>query len=150
MELTKVVARYRNGAIIKGFTRNFFPNKDLFHISPPDNPYGDPKGILMKDLKAVFFVRDFTGNSQYKERKRFDEIQKPSGHPMEVAFSDGEVLVGSSLGCNSNQPCFYILPADPKSNNMRVFVILSAVKNIRYLDSTQKSFADRLYCGAQV
>jgi len=133
MELTKVVARYRNGAVIKGFTHNFFPNKDLFHISPPENPYGDPKGIMMKDLKAVFFVRDFMGNSQYKERKRFDEIQKPSGHPMEVVFSDGEVLVGATLGYGHDRPGFFITPADSKSNNIKVFAISSSVNKVRRL-----------------
>jgi hypothetical protein len=133
MELTKVVARYRTGAVIKGFTRNFFPNKDFFHISPPENPYGDPKGISMKDLKAVFFVRDFLGNAKYNERKRFDEIQKPSGYPMEVVFSDGEVLVGATLGYGHDRPGFFITPADPKSNNIKVFAVSSSVNRIRRL-----------------
>ena len=133
MELTKVVARYRNGAVIKGFTRNFFPNKDLFHISPPENPYGEPKGISMKDLKAVFFVRDFMGDAKYKERKRFDEIQKPSGHPMEVVFLDGEVLVGATLGYGHDRPGFFLTPADPKSNNIKVFAVSSSVNRVRRL-----------------
>jgi hypothetical protein len=150
MERTKVVVRYRNGRVIKGLSYNFFPNKNRFHVFPADNPSGKATEVLLEELKAVFTVRDFIGNPQYNERKEYIEGEKPPGRKVEVTFEDGEVLVGSSLGCNPNQPCFCIFPADPKSNNMRVFVILSAVKNIRYLDSTQKSFADRLYCGAHV
>ena len=32
MEPTKVVARYIDGRVIKGFTQDFFPNKDSFHL----------------------------------------------------------------------------------------------------------------------
>ena len=60
-ELQKVVVRYRDGRIIKGFTRNFFPNKDLFHVSPPDDPYGEGKRVQMRELKAVFLFGTLTG-----------------------------------------------------------------------------------------
>ena len=32
MEPIKVVVHYINGEVIKGSTRDFFPNKDLFHL----------------------------------------------------------------------------------------------------------------------
>ena len=131
MEIVKVVARYRDGRIIKGFTRNFFPNKDTFHISPPEDPYGEGTGIWVKDLKGVFFVRDFTGDPRYKERKRYAETEKPSGKQLEIVFSDGEVLVGATFGYDPNRPGFFIAPVDPKSNNIRVFAISLAVERIR-------------------
>ncbi len=70
IEILKVVAGYRDGKLVIGFTRNFFPNKDQIHISPPDNPYGEGTGIWMKDLNALFFVRDVAGNPHYEERKK--------------------------------------------------------------------------------
>jgi hypothetical protein len=54
----------------------------------------------MNDLKAVFIVRDFVGDSLYKERKKYIEEEKPSGKKAEVIFKDGEVLVESTLGYN--------------------------------------------------
>ena len=78
MERAKVVARYRSGKILKGFTQNFFANKDVFHLFPPDNPSsGQSMGIPVRDLKAVFFVRDFVGDPSYHEQKRFDEAERP-------------------------------------------------------------------------
>jgi hypothetical protein len=87
----------------------------------------------MKDLKAIFMVRDFIGDSLYKERKKYIEREKPSGKEVEVTFIDGEVLVGSTLGYNPKRQGFFIFPADPKSNNIRVYVVSSVVEKVRYL-----------------
>ena len=133
MEPLKVVARYSNGRVIKGFTQDFFPNKDSFHLFLAANPASEAIEVIIKDLKAVFVVRDFLGNRLYKERRRYIEGEKPSGRKVEVTFVDGEVLVGSTLGYDPKRQGFFVFPADPKSNNMRVFAVCSAVKEVRYL-----------------
>ena len=133
MEPVKVVIHYVNGKVIKGFTQDFFPNKDRFHLYQASKPCGDPVEVLLKDLKAIFFVRDFTGNSQYNERKRYLEGDQAQGRKVEVTFSDGEILVGSTLGYDANRPGFFLFPADPKSNNIRLFAVTSAVKKVRHV-----------------
>ena len=133
MEPVKVVARYINGKRVKGFSQDFFPNKDRFHISPADKPSGEAIEVLVRELKAVFFVRDFTGNFQYDERKNYLEEEKPSGRKIEVTFKDGEVMVGTTLGYDPSRPGFFLFPADPKSNNIRVFAVSTAVKKVRHL-----------------
>lgn len=132
-ELQKVVARFRDGKIIKGFTRNFFANKDLFHVSPPDNPYGEGKIIQMRDLKAVFFVRDFRGNPEYRERKKYKAEDNPFGRRVEITFSDGEVQVGATMGYSLDRMGFFITPADPGSNNTKIFAISTFVETVRRL-----------------
>ena len=129
-ELQKVVARYRDGRMIKGFTRNFFSNKDLFHVSPPDNPYGEGKRVQMRELKAVFFVRDFNGNPEYHEQRKYKAEDSPFGHRMEVTFSDGEVQVGATMSFNLDRMGFFITPADPGSNNTKIFAISTSVENV--------------------
>jgi hypothetical protein len=133
MELLKVVVRYTNGRVLKGFSQDFFPNKDRFHLFPADKPSGEAIEVLLKEVKAVFMVRDFIGNSNYNERKKYMEGEKPSGRKVEVTFMDGEVMVGSTLGYDPKRLGFFLFPADPKSNNIRVFSVSSAVKNVRYL-----------------
>jgi hypothetical protein len=133
MEKVKVVVRYSDGKLIKGFTQDFFPNKERFHLIPANNPSGGAIEVSMKDLKAIFMVRDFIGHSLYKERKRYIEGEKPSGEKVEVTFIDGEVLVGSTLGYNPKRQGFFIFPADPKSNNIWVYVVSSVVEKVRYL-----------------
>ena len=133
MEPIKVVARYINGKRVKGLSQDFFPNKDRFHVYPTENPQAEAVEVLLKELKAVFFVRDFVGNYQYNERKEYVPEHKPSGRKIEVTFKDGEVLVGTTLGYDPNRPGFFLFPADPKSNNVRVFAVTTAVKKVRYL-----------------
>jgi len=132
MGATRVVARYTDGRVIKGFTQDFFANKDRFHLILDDNRR--TVEVPVQRLKAVFFVRDLSGNSQYQERKRYLQGENPGGVKLEVTFADGEVLVGSTpLGYDPKRQGFFVTPADPKSNNLRVFVVASAVKGVRQL-----------------
>ena len=134
MEQIKVVVHYRAGKIMKGYTHDFFPHKDRFHLFPVDRPNTQGTEVFLKDLKAIFLVRDFAGDPNYVDRKKYVEGEKPSGKKVEVLFEDTEVLVGSTLGYDRSRPGFFILPVDPKSNNLRVFVVSSAVKQVRQLD----------------
>jgi hypothetical protein len=133
MEPVKVVARYIDGRMVKGFSQDFFPNKDRFHVYPAAAPSGEATEVLLKELKAIFFVKDFVGNQMYNERKEYSEGDKPSGRKIEVRFTDGEVLVGTTLGYEPSRPGFFLFPADPKSNNIRVFVVSTSVKKVRFL-----------------
>ena len=72
MEKVKIVARYLDGRMIKGFTQDFFPNKPSFHLFPEANPSGEGAKVFLIDLKAVFFVRDFLGKPDYDEREPND------------------------------------------------------------------------------
>jgi hypothetical protein len=133
MERVKVVVRYSDGRLIKGSTQDFFPNKEHFHLIPADNPSGGAIEVSVNNLKAIFMVRDFIGDPLYKERKKYIEGEKPSGRKVEVTFIDGEVLVGSTLSYDLKRQGFFIFPADPKSNSIRVYVVSSAVEKVRYL-----------------
>ena len=86
MGKVKVVVRYSDGKIIKGSSKDFFPNKDSFHLIPANNPSGRAIEVSMKDLKAIFMVRDFIGDPLYKERKKYIEGENPSGKKVEVFY----------------------------------------------------------------
>jgi len=133
MEPVKIVIRYFDGRLFKGYTSDFFPNKPLFHVRPVESEFSD-KGIEVHvvELKAVFFVKDFTGNSAHRELNQFTGGQLP-GRKVEVTFVDGEIIVGTTLGYDPTRPGFFVTPADPESNNLRAFVISTAVSNFRYL-----------------
>jgi Family of unknown function (DUF6982) len=134
MEPTKVVVKYRDGTVKKGFTQNFSPNRDWFYLTPVDKSSGETIQVFVKRLKAIFIVRDFIGNPKYNERKKYVEGENPPGVKLEVTFTDGEVMVGSaSLGYDPKRQGNFIIPADPNSNNIRVFVVSSAVKSVHQL-----------------
>src|SRR4030043_1091890 len=126
MEPVKVVMRYANGKLIKGYTNYFFSKKSLFHVrSIESEPTDKGEEVSVKELKAVFFVKDFVGNAAYNEIKHFAEGQQYPGRKVEGTFTDGEVFVGSTLGYDPSRMGFFETPVDPQSNNLRVFVILA-------------------------
>ena len=59
MERIKVVVRYTSGRVLKGYTQDFFPNKDRFHLFLADKPDASGVEVSLKDLKAIFLVKCF-------------------------------------------------------------------------------------------
>lgn len=134
VEPNKVVVRYANGSVAKGFIRNFSPHRGFFYLTPADHSSGPPIYVSVEHLKAVFVVRDFCGNPQFEERNFYMEGENPPGLKLELTFADGEVMVGSTvLAYDPKRPGNFIIPADPNSNNLRVFAVSSAVKRVRQL-----------------
>jgi hypothetical protein len=134
MEPAKIVARYANGRMVKGYTKNFFPKKDIFHISPVEaKDTGQMVEIRIPELKGVFIVRDFAGDPKYQEQKTFPYAVPIHGLKVEVTFKDGEVIVGSTVCFSSNGLGFFLFPCDPKCNTLRVFVVRGAVQWVRPL-----------------
>jgi len=135
MELIKIIARFADGRIVKGYVHDFFPNKPRFHMYPYD-PQGSQETVEVNvnDLKAVYVVRDFAGDPDYRERKQFLEGEKPpQGRKVEVTFKDGELLVGTTLGYDRQRAGFFVFPVDPQENNLRVFAVLKSVTKVRFL-----------------
>jgi hypothetical protein len=126
----RVVARFRNGHIVRGYTNDFHPSKPHLHLTPEDRA-GEPTFVPLAALKAVFFVRDFAGDSARVDRTDFQDASH--GRKVEVAFEDGEVLLGTTLAYRGDGTGFFVHPADSKSNNTRVFVAPGATLHVRFL-----------------
>lgn len=130
--LNKVVARYADGRLLKGSTGDFNPTKEIFHVLPPE-PGAAPVAVAVRDLKAVFFVRDLSGNARYDERKTFDPMKPLPGRRIEVHFRDGEVLVGTTQGYQPERVGFFLVPSDPMANNERCFILAGAVTKVLFV-----------------
>jgi hypothetical protein len=126
----RVVARFRNGQLVRGYTNDFHPSKPHLHLTREDGA-GDPTFVPLVALKAVFFVRDFAGDPSRIDRSDFQDAGH--GRKIEVAFEDGEVLLGTTLSYRGDGTGFFVHPADPKSNNMRVFVSPGATRHVKFL-----------------
>ena len=129
MPENKVVVHRKDGTLEKGTTKDFFPNKEKFHL---ELEAGGVSSMLVEELKAVFFVRNLTGRPEHNETYH-DEIAG-GGRKVEVTFEDGEVIVGFTSGYSPNRQGWFVLPADKQSNNLRIFVLNAAVQTVRMLD----------------
>ena len=144
MPANKIVARYNDGRVLKGFTTSFSPNAPHFFLTPAeDGPAAKPVTVEMARLKAVFFVRDFAGNPGRRDRQHFVSNQAYQGCEIQVEFNDGEVMVGSTPGYGPEMPGFFIFPADTDSNTLKVFAVASSVRKVELLTANRRGGADR-------
>ena len=133
MEPLKIIARYADGKILKGTTDNFSPDKVHFKL---DTINGDGVGyahVNIADLKAIFFVKDFEGRPDYQEKEDIVLNSRMPGRKVRVTFKDEETVEGAVLDFTPSGAGFFLFPADPESNNQKVFVVNIAVHQIVYL-----------------
>jgi len=132
----KAVAKYQNREIIKGWVEDFRPDRDTFILYPLID-YSEEETLEIKfdSLKAVFFVKDFIGDKNYKKVRTFDVDLKitPSQRKLIVNFIDGEKLYGTSHSYGRYKVGFFVYPVDQKDNSDRIFVVHSAVESVRLM-----------------
>jgi hypothetical protein len=129
MPVNKIVVHDKKGNILKGTTADFFPKRPLFHLALRTSAGEEMQNILMDNLKAIFFVKDFAGNRNYKETKSFANVVS-SGKKITALFRDGEIISGYAHSINMEQPGLFLVPADPKSNNERIFIVFSSLSTL--------------------
>ena len=128
----RLVVRYMDGRMMKGFSHDFHASRAHFHLTPTAGDRLEaPVLVPLAQLKAVFYVRDFSGDPHYVARHAF--AGHLPGRRIEITFLDDEVLVGTTLGYKPDGTGFFVTPADPHGNNVRVFVLPAGVRHIRYL-----------------
>ena len=127
-----VVARYRDGRTIKGTTYDFGPQKKGFHVVPLGEEGQKVSEVLFSDLKAVFFVKSLEGKPDHPfPSGSVDERAEPRGTmKVKITFFDGETLIGTTQGYTLEREGFFIVPLEEDSNNLRIFVVSKAVKQV--------------------
>lgn len=92
---------------------------------------GQINEIDTEDLKAVFFVKSHEGDRSHK--KTYDDHVVGGGRKIKVSFTDGEEIVGFTMGYSPDRPGFMIIPADSAGNTDRIFVVRSSTKKIEFI-----------------
>jgi hypothetical protein len=128
----KIVAHLRDARIHKGITRDFDPDHDVFHVLPAEGG-GVPVRLSVKDLKALFFVKDFVGDAEFQARREWHRINR-EGRRLMVTFHDGEIIWGTSADYDATAAGFHLIPADPDDNNLRIFVVNDSVQHVEFVE----------------
>ena len=129
----KVVVRKLDHELIKGFVDSASYLK-ANAIEMLDRE-GRALTVSLAEIKGVFFVREFDGNSQRSERKLFQSRPRLAGLWVQMTFKDQEILEGLLSGnlIESSPEGFLLTPADLYSNNVKIFVPRSALSDITVL-----------------
>ena len=136
----KVVARFRDGRVAKGQVMRFSIESDTIVLK--NEKTGEKDSIEIEELKAIFFVKSFQGVSEHVEKKAFG-LRRLAGRKVFVKFHDKESLVGCTEGAvpwdkgfslaklGEHAKGFFLIPVDGDSNNVKIFVVGSAIQDIQ-------------------
>lgn len=134
-----VVARFRDGRMVKGYVKAFSSESDTVVLT--DEKTREENLVALEELKAIFFVKSFQGVREHVEKKAFG-IRKLAGRKVFVKFHDKETLVGCIEGAvpwdkgfsltklGEKTKGFFLTPVDGDSNNVKIFVVGSAIQDI--------------------
>ena len=137
--IEKVVVRFTSGKILKGYLESFTAYTDTVFITEAETD--KEHGIPIHELKAIFFVKTFEGNSSRSDKKVFG-IRENIGRKVYIRFNDSESMMGFlegdlpwEKGFYLSKPTsalkgFFLVPVDVDSNNKKVFVVSSSIKDI--------------------
>lgn len=128
----KLIVRYRDGRLLKGYCRGFQPMTGHVHVSAaPDAPALSRVTVPLSHLKALFFVYDLEGGAAapVESKARVDLLR---GRQVTVTFLDGEALAGTTMTYSADGPGFFVLPLDESSNNEQIFVVTGAVRHMQF------------------
>ncbi len=131
----KVVVKYKNGEIIKGWVEDFSPERHFFTLYPlMEYSSKETLNLVFAPLKAIFFVKDFFGNKDYQKVRNFDDERfkvTPSQKKVVIFFEDGEEIYGTCYNFGRYEDGFFVFPLDPEDNNERIFVVRKAIVKIK-------------------
>ena len=132
MELNNlVVARYLDGRVLKGMTRDFSANRPAFHVEAAET--NEIVELRCRHLKALFFVKTHDGDPVRDDIHGFlgAPPETAQGRKIAVRFRDGEFLCGYTLSWSPDREGFFLFPADPGSNNQRIYVVVSSTDEVK-------------------
>jgi hypothetical protein len=119
VDLRKVILRHLDGRVTRAYAPLFEEGSDPI---PAADMAGMPLFVPLRDLKAVFFVRTFTGNPEYDSPKTPEELPaRGTGRLVWLRFSDGEKMLGEVYPTTDLTRGFYLTVLDPEDNNLLVY-----------------------------
>jgi uncharacterized protein DUF6982 len=128
----KVIVRKADRDTVNGYVApaNFVLDGKLELL----NTSGNVVAIELRDIKAVYFVREFS-DSEVLTRKTFTTRPRTEGLWVRLKFKDNEVIEGILPNDLTQNPAegYLMNPPDLRSNTQRVFVPRSALTSVTVL-----------------
>jgi hypothetical protein len=127
----KVVVRKMDRDSVAGYVTATFIADGKVEVM---NTAGKVVGIDLRDIKGVYFVREF-GDSESLGRKTFTSRPRVEGLWVRLRFRDNEVIEGMMPNdlLQDGSDGFSIIPPDPNANTQRIFVPRSALAEMTVL-----------------
>ncbi len=135
----KLVAHFKDGRVNKGFSSDFDPARESFHLVHRKGELATSRQIQTEELKALFHVKTWGSEDRHRGREPGFPTQE-TGRPTEpvyvktvIEFYDGEKIFCYSRDYEPSRKGFYVVPADPEDNNRKIYVLNSSLIGIQML-----------------
>jgi|SRR5581483_1176304 hypothetical protein len=127
----KVIVRKTDRDTVNGYVSPNFIQEGKLELL---NLAGNVVGIDLRDIKGVYFVREFA-DSDTLSRKTFTSRPRTEGLWVRLRFKDNEVLEGMMPNdLSQTLPEGYLInPPDLRSNTQRIFVPRGALASLTVL-----------------
>ena len=127
----KITVRKLDRDTLNGFVSTQFLNDGKLEML---NTSGSLISIDLKDVKCVYFVREF-GDADEMARKTFTTRPRTEGLWVRLKFKDNEVLEGMMPNDLTQvlPEGYMIIPPDTRANTQRIFVPRTALVGLTVL-----------------
>lgn len=127
----KVTVRKLDRDTMNGFVSTEFVVDGKFEML---NTAGNLVALDLRDIKCVFFVRDF-GDADELNRKTFTTRPRTEGLWVRLKFKDNDVMEGMMANdlTQVTPDGFLINPPDTRSNTQRIYVPRTALLGLTVL-----------------
>lgn len=129
----KAIVRTRDGQVHLGFVakKALGPKFAILNRQAEEVPFN------LRDVKAIFFVKDFKGDPSYEEIRFLNKQKASPAVWVRLKFFDGETLEGRiennvSLLLSGG---FYLWPSDSETNNECAYVSKAALVDFAILSA---------------
>lgn len=129
MQGHQIVARFIDGTVKKGLSLDVDPKRPTCHLKTETSGTIE---VALADVKALFFVKSPAGDPEHREAREpvTGDSRLVGAKQVRVVFADKEEIVGLMNRYPPITPFFFMLPIDSQSNNIRILVNRSAVKEM--------------------
>jgi hypothetical protein len=127
----KVIVRKMDRDSVSGFVAPVFLVDGKVEML---NTAGNVVSIELRDIKGVYFVRDFT-DTDAPGRKTFVTRPRTAGLWVRIRFRDNEIIEGMMPNdlAQIAPEGYFINPPDTRSNTQRIFVPRNALQELTVL-----------------
>jgi hypothetical protein len=144
--MQKVLVKFINGEEQNGSVLFFNMNKSTFSLQVQrEGERPETQTIRTDEVKAVLFLKEETEGASHLHTETIDQSVSAGtvASKMVVEFEDGEMINGTTLKYNPNDPGFFLIPINPGDRSSRIYINAKAVKRIDHKKLLGKILVDQ-------
>ena len=144
--MQKVIVKFTNGEEQEGSVLFFNMNKSTFSLDvQKEGERSETHTIRTDNVKAIMFLKEDSEGGSHLHTETIEQSVSAGtvASKIVVEFEDGEMINGTTLKYNPNDPGFFLIPINPGDRSSRIYINAKAVKRIDHKKLLGKILVDQ-------